>query len=141
MWSRLRKLFVSLFQTKNVKEKSKKQVEELPSGKQSFHKIGEYSVEIVEDVPEFIKFEDKTIYLVGENELYWLAAFNCPCGCYDKIQLNLLKDSKPCWEVKDIYNGVSIWPSIDRIVGCNCHFIIRDGNAVHWVDGNSYFNG
>lgn len=72
------------------------------------------------------------IYHVGSGEWKWLLMFRCPCGCGDVIQLSLLEKSKQSWKI-EIENDkqFSIYPSIDRIVGCKSHFFIKK-NKVEW---------
>jgi hypothetical protein len=77
------------------------------------------------------KLKSNTIYIIGANSYEWLIAFECPCGCKDVIQLNLLTNSSPFWNYK-LYKGkVSIYPSIYRTKGCKSHFTLRNG-IVKW---------
>lgn len=85
----------------------------------------------VEDLPENVK--SKTIYIVGSNESPWLIAFNCPCGCQNLIQLNLLKDADPCWSYRISPKGkINISPSVWRTKGCKSHFFVHKGK-IDWV--------
>jgi len=72
------------------------------------------------------------VYLVGENGDEWVAAFICPCGCKQVINLNLLEyEGRPVWKVQEDSRGrASIVPSVWRHVGCKSHFIIRDGEII-----------
>jgi hypothetical protein len=84
------------------------------------------------DMPE--RFEPKTIYVVGDKGHKWVAAFICPCGCGQLIQLNLLKDGDVSWRTsihKD--SSITIRPSIWRITGCRSHFTITRGD-LRWVN-------
>jgi hypothetical protein len=90
-----------------------------------------YSFLAVEDFPENV--EMGLVYIVGAKGHEWLAAFRCPCGCGDVIQLNLLKGSHPRWRI--IYykkRKFSISPSIDRIVNCKSHFTLVKGEIRWW---------
>ena len=90
-----------------------------------------YSFEQTEDFPESIN--DFVIYIVGENEFEWLAVLKCPCGCNDVIQLNLLEESTPSWELFRHRNRkLTISPSINRIVNCKSHFSILKGEVWWW---------
>lgn len=95
---------------------------------------GEFEFLFVEDLPE--KVIEKTIYTVGNKQHLWLLAFKCPCGCKALIQLNLLKDTYPCW---DFYitkqKKITISPSIRRTKGCFSHFYIYKSKIV-WVPSN-----
>lgn len=85
----------------------------------------------VRDLPEYVT--DKTIYIVGEEEHPWLLAFNCPCGCHNVIQLNLLKDAAPCWKYKVTKKKkVNISPSVWRTTGCKSHFFVHK-SKIYWV--------
>jgi hypothetical protein len=91
----------------------------------------EYSFEIIDDFPESIR--ENMIYIVGEKDHEWLAVLKCPCGCGDTVQLNLLKDAKPFWEIIRHKNGlISISPSINRIVNCKSHFSIIKEKVWWW---------
>lgn len=90
-----------------------------------------YSYEQTDDFPESIN--NSIIYIVGENELEWLAVLRCPCGCNDVIQLNLLKESSPSWNFFRHKNErITISPSINRIVNCKSHFSILKGEVWWW---------
>ncbi len=90
-----------------------------------------YGVVFSDEVP--INFLNHTIYLIGEKSAPWQAAFYCPCGCRELIQLNLLEDVKPGWRIYfDKRNRISISPSVRRTVGCRSHFFISNGN-VDWA--------
>jgi len=87
----------------------------------------------VRELPE--SFEPKTVYVVGDEGHKWVAAFTCPCGCNQVIQLNLLKDSNVLWRVtihRD--TSITIRPSVWRITGCRSHFTINRGH-LRWVHG------
>lgn len=87
-----------------------------------------YSISFAEDLPE--KLSPLTLYLIGEYENYWQVVMLCPCGCGYKLHMNLLEEYSPYWEYK-IENGkVSLYPSIDRFVGCKSHFYLKYGKIV-----------
>lgn len=91
----------------------------------------EYGISFTSDLPN--KMNTKTIYIIGVNEYYWLIAFNCPCGCKNPIQLNLLKNADPCWTFSFNKKGkINIFPSIWRTNGCKSHFIVRK-SKIFWV--------
>jgi hypothetical protein len=88
--------------------------------------------EKVHELPEIIS--PNYVYIEGDGKKYWIAAFLCPCGCKDVIYLNLMKNVRPSWRIKfHLLQKVSISPSIRRISGCKCHFIIRKGR-IEFVD-------
>jgi hypothetical protein len=85
----------------------------------------------VHDLPDHVN--NKTIYIVGEKEHPWLLAFNCPCGCQNVIQLNLLQDANPCWKYKVTKkNKINISPSVWRTTGCKSHFFVCK-SKIDWV--------
>jgi hypothetical protein len=73
------------------------------------------------------------IYVVEEDESLWFAAFLCPCGCQEIIQLNLETDVRPCWYLTVHENGTPTFkPSVWRVRGCKSHFFVRHG-LIDWV--------
>ncbi|HEY1544961.1 MAG TPA: DUF6527 family protein [Xanthobacteraceae bacterium] len=83
----------------------------------------------VEDFPD--KLEQSMVYLAGEGPHLWAAAMICPCGCGEVIELNLLKQTRPCWSAQEHADGsVTLHPSVWRQKGCRSHFIVRQGQIV-----------
>lgn len=90
-----------------------------------FNPLTSYRFQEVDELPKRLK--ERQIYVEGD----WTAAFLCPCGCNDKIELNLINDTYPCWQIVD--NKIAtISPSINKKDGCRSHFFIRKGEVV-WV--------
>jgi hypothetical protein len=86
--------------------------------------------ENLEELPDTLN--PATLYVAGEGPHAWGAAMLCPCGCGDVVQLNLLKQARPCWAIRHHRDGtVSVIPSIWRTKGCRSHFSIRQGR-IHW---------
>lgn len=84
----------------------------------------------VEDFPATL--ESATVYLAGEGTNLWGAAMICPCGCAEVIELNLLKQVRPCWSAEEHADGtVSLVPSVWRQKGCKSHFFLRRG-GIEW---------
>lgn len=91
-----------------------------------------YRYVYIEDIPEQVI--DKTIYIIGTEEFPWLLLFICPCGCKQKIHLNLLTDTRPYWKYKISWeNKISVSPSIFRKVGCESHFFVIK-SKIKWTD-------
>ena len=88
-----------------------------------------FKTQNVIELPNTLDIE--SIYLVGENGNVWSIAFICPCGCDELIQLNTLRNIRPCWRINKM-NPISIFPSINRTVGCKSHFFIRKGKII-WI--------
>ena len=79
------------------------------------------------------------MYLAGEANDFWFAAFCCPCGCKDVIRLSLIEKDKPSWSVTLGKGGdATLEPSIWRRQGCRSHFWIVDGRPqfVYETDRN-----
>ncbi|WP_436231260.1 DUF6527 family protein [Caballeronia sp. LjRoot29] len=56
----------------------------------------------------------------------------CPCGCGEVIELNLLKQARPCWSAEEHPDGtISLVPSVWRQRGCRSHFFLRRG-GIEW---------
>ena len=91
-----------------------------------------YQVSCVPEEP--VRMNKRTVYVIGEDRSYWAAVFTCPCGCREKIWLNLLKhDNRPTWTVEDVKGAkVHITPSVWRQTGCKSHFLIKRGRLI-WV--------
>jgi hypothetical protein len=84
----------------------------------------------VEDFPD--KLERAKVYLAGEGDNLWAASMICPCGCGEVIELNLLKQARPCWSAQEHPDGtISLAPSVWRQKGCRSHFLVRHGR-IDW---------
>jgi hypothetical protein len=74
---------------------------------------------------------DGTVFIVREGNQAETLIFKCPCGCDQIVYLNLLNDTKPCWDFKHNMLGlITVMPSIARSVGCKSHFYIIKGRVV-----------
>jgi len=97
------------------------------------------SFERVEDLPDTLKPE--TLYVAGDGPHTWAAAMMCPCGCGDIIQLNLMKQARPCWTVRCHRDGtVSLIPSVWRTKGCQSHFFVRQSRIQWCTNGKAESN-
>ena len=68
---------------------------------------------IVEELPDNLMAG--ILYLLGVNQKPWATAFLCPCGCGALIELNLLPEVRPSWQVKQRWDRtVSLYPSVNR---------------------------
>jgi Family of unknown function (DUF6527) len=84
----------------------------------------------VEEFPD--RLEPSKVYLAGEGDDLWAASMICPCGCGAVIELNLLKQARPCWSVEEHRDGtISLKPSVWRQKGCRSHFFVRHGR-IDW---------
>lgn len=87
-----------------------------------------YGVVVEEETPEVIK--DRTLYLIGEQNKFWLAVMKCPCGCGDAINLPMSATARPCWQVFVQANKPTLSPSINRTAGCRSHFLLKAGRVI-----------
>jgi hypothetical protein len=84
----------------------------------------------VPDLPD--NLDKATVYIVGEGQYLWYAAFKCPCKCGAIIQLSLMRERHPFWKLEEHFDrSISLHPSIHRTTGCHSHFFLRHG-IVKW---------
>jgi hypothetical protein len=74
-----------------------------------------------------------SLYIVGKPTPKWVL-LSCPCGCGERIDVNLMKSRRPNWDLK-IHNALvslrpSLWMPRDR---CGSHFWITQ-SRIEWVD-------
>lgn len=67
--------------------------------------------------------------LVRRGALRWLVIC-CPCGCGDKLPINLDKRVGPAWKMY-LTKGqrLTLYPSVWRESACGSHFIVWAGSA------------
>ncbi|TLX27435.1 hypothetical protein FE904_00120 [Chryseobacterium indologenes] len=87
-----------------------------------------YRFSFTEDMPE--KISPMKLYFIGEYQNYWQVVMLCPCGCGSPLHMNLLEEYFPYWEYKIEDGKVSLFPSIDRFVGCKSHFHLIKGKII-----------
>jgi hypothetical protein len=62
----------------------------------------------------------------------WCVGMRCPCGCGHVIELLVVAEAKPRWDlIVDAKGRPTISPSIWLRNGCRSHFWIREGR-VYW---------
>lgn len=77
---------------------------------------------------------ERTLVVAREDELLWSAGMTCPCGCGRRIEVMLLPDIKPRWDLLVSPDGrPSLTPSVWVNTGCRAHFWLKDGR-VRWCD-------
>lgn len=90
---------------------------------------GRLKAKFLTEVPDALN--DATIYVVGENGYHWFAVMLCPCGCKQRVHLNLVQSASPKWRFHRHPNGaLSFSPSIARSKGCKSHFFIKESKIV-----------
>lgn len=74
----------------------------------------------------------RDVVLARDNGEDWCVGLRCPCGCGEVIELLVLAEAKPRWDVTiDASGRPTLSPSVWRQKGCRSHFWIRSGR-VHW---------
>lgn len=87
-----------------------------------------YRVEVEDDRPDTVK--DRTLYLIGEQNHFWLAVLKCPCGCGDVIDLPMSANARPCWRGSVEDGKPSLSPSVHRTTRCRSHFVLKAGRVI-----------
>ncbi|MGE6743310.1 DUF6527 family protein [Allorhizobium pseudoryzae] len=76
----------------------------------------------------------RNLVLTRDDGDDWSVGMRCPCGCGDTIELMLLEEARPRWDVvTDSAGRPSLHPSVWRKTGCMSHFWVRNGR-IHWCD-------
>jgi hypothetical protein len=84
------------------------------------------------DVPPK-KMPARDLVLLSERGEQWSVAMRCPCGCGDNVELLLIAEAKPRWNLNvDRKGRPTLHPSVWRREGCLSHYFVRDGKVV-WV--------
>ena len=74
----------------------------------------------------------RILYIVQEDGFLEQAAMLCPCGCGRVLQMNLLPDERPCWQLTRHDDGTAtLYPSVWRKKDCGAHFWFRRGR-IQW---------
>ena len=77
---------------------------------------------------EQIDIQPGKVYLVGPPQSKWVAFLICPCGCGEKLGLNMISNAAPRWTA-DVATQ-TLTPSVRRMVGCKTHFSIKQGMTI-----------
>ena len=81
-------------------------------------------------LPPRLPFRD--LVRAGHDGEDWCIGMRCPCGCGRKIELLLIEEAAPRWNLGlDEKGRPSLTPSIWLRDGCESHFWLRYGR-VHW---------
>jgi len=76
----------------------------------------------------------RDLVLAREDDEDWCVGMRCPCGCGDTIELLVIAEAKPRWDVSADREGrPTLSPSVWRKTGCRSHFWLRHGR-VQWCD-------
>ncbi|TAL35812.1 MAG: hypothetical protein EPN98_05950 [Phenylobacterium sp.] len=76
----------------------------------------------------------RDLVLAREDGEDWCVGFRCPCGCRRPIELLVIPEAKPRWDVEvDEDGAASLTPSVWLKVGCRSHFWLKRGRVV-WCE-------
>jgi len=74
----------------------------------------------------------RDLVLARDDGEDWCVGLRCPCGCGDTLELLVVAEAKPRWDiVVDKKRKPSLSPSIWRKTGCHSHFWLSKGR-VRW---------
>lgn len=74
----------------------------------------------------------RDLVLARDEEGDWCAGLRCPCGCGHIIELMLLREVTPRWDLSvDGAGRPTLHPSVWLQRGCRSHFWLRNGR-IHW---------
>jgi hypothetical protein len=84
------------------------------------------------DVLQVIANEPNLIGIVESDGMFRAAIFLCPCGCGDKLTINLDPRSGDAWRVRLRGDRLTLMPSVWRASGCRSHFVLWE-NSIWWI--------
>jgi hypothetical protein len=74
----------------------------------------------------------RNLVLARDGDEDWCVGMRCPCGCGETIELLLIREAKPRWDLLvDPSGRPSLKPSVWLQTGCRSHFWLRRGR-VEW---------
>jgi len=74
----------------------------------------------------------RDLVLARDNGEDWCVGLRCPCGCGDILELLVVAEAEPRWDIViDKRGKPSLSPSIWRKTGCHSHFWLSKGR-VRW---------
>jgi hypothetical protein len=76
----------------------------------------------------------RDVVLLRDDGEDWSLGMRCPCGCGGTIELMLIREAKPRWDLDtDERHRPTLRPSVWRKTGCGSHFWLRQGR-IAWCD-------
>lgn len=73
----------------------------------------------------------RSIVVTVEDEEIWCVGLKCPCGCGYTIELPIIKEAKPRWDLNiNLQNQISLYPSVFLKKGCKSHFWVKNGKII-----------
>lgn len=82
-----------------------------------------------DSLPERLPKRDLVLAREGGED--WCVGFHCPCGCGRVVELLLVAEAKPRWDLYLDKGRPTLSPSVWLKSGCRSHFWIRDGR-IRW---------
>lgn len=77
------------------------------------------------------KLPKRALVLARDDGEDWCVGMRCPCGCGSNIELLVIKEAKPRWDIATDHNlRPTLSPSVWRKNGCRAHFWVRDGRVI-----------
>lgn len=74
----------------------------------------------------------RDLVLARDADEDWCVGMRCPCGCGRVIELLVIPEAKPRWDLTvDAKGRPTLSPSVWLQKGCKSHFWLRDGR-VQW---------
>lgn len=85
-----------------------------------------------DSLPKKLPWRD--VVLAREGEENWCVGMRCPCGCRSVIELLLIREAAPRWDLSTDAIGLpTLKPSVWRQTGCRSHFWVRGGH-IDWCE-------
>jgi hypothetical protein len=82
-----------------------------------------------DSLPTHLPF--RNVILARDGNEDWCVGMSCPCGCGHKIELLVIKEAKPRWDITIDKNGCpSLLPSVWLQNGCRSHFWLKNGRII-----------
>jgi len=76
----------------------------------------------------------RNLVLAQDEDGDWCVGMRCPCGCGYAIELMLIREVTPRWDLSvDAIGRPTIYPSVWLQRGCWSHFWLR-GGRIQWCD-------
>jgi hypothetical protein len=96
----------------------------------------DFLARFVSDHPDPESIEKGLIYIVGGKGYQKWACFRCPADVDEIIQLSLMQNRRPRWQVAvDFLGRPSIHPSVWQQDGSYAHFWVKQGGVI-WCPGS-----
>jgi Family of unknown function (DUF6527) len=76
----------------------------------------------------------RNLILANDDGEDWCVGFKCPCGCGRNIELLVIDEAHPRWDISvDGQKRPTLHPSVWLNTGCRSHFWIKNGR-IQWCD-------